>query len=240
MIDHETPIRVRELSADPVDGHHAPRPPRGTLAGRYARFEPLDPARHLEALWPSVSDPADDASWDYLGYGPWRELASYQRQLATWQASEDPLFVAFVDGATGEAEGTGAFMRIDPAARAIEIGHLWFSPSMRRSRLATEAIFLMMRHVFDDLGYRRLEWKCNALNAPSRRAAVRFGFTFEGIFYRHMITKGRNRDTAWYSLLEEEWPAVKAAFERWLDPANFDADGRQRTRLGAPNPVAGA
>jgi len=232
MIDREQPARERALSAVEVQPGAATRPPRQALAGRYARLEPIDATRHLADLWPAVSDPADDASWDYLFNGPWRDHGAYAAQVAAWQASEDPLFVAFVDATSGRAVGTGAFMRIDTTMRVIEIGHLWFSPAMRRSRIATEVIYLMMRHVFDDLGYRRLEWKCNALNAPSRRAAVRFGFTFEGIFYRHMIAKGKNRDTAWYSLVAEEWPAVKAAYEAWLDPANFDAEGQQRSRLG--------
>ncbi len=231
MIDRELPARARDLTDVAVETHAAPKPPRAPLVGRYARLEPVDATRHLADLWPAVSDPADDASWDYLFNGPWREFASYETQFQAWVASEDPLFVAFVDAATGRAVGSGAFMRIDTTMRVIEIGHLWFSPAMRRSRIATEAIYLMMRHVFDDLGYRRLEWKCNAFNAPSRRAAVRFGFTFEGIFYRHMMVKGKNRDTAWYSLLAEEWPAVRAAYEAWLDPANFDAAGQQIARL---------
>jgi RimJ/RimL family protein N-acetyltransferase len=231
MLDREQPARERHLSADPVDVTPARRPERSPLVGRYARLEPVDPARHFDDLWPAVGDPADDASWDYLFNGPWRDADLFRAQMDAWNASEDPLFFAFVDAATGRAVGSGAFMRIEPGMRCIEIGHLWFSPAMRRSRIATEAIYLMMRHVFDDLGYRRLEWKCNAHNAPSRRAAVRFGFTFEGIFYRHMIVKGKNRDTAWYSLLAEEGPAVKAAYERWLDPTNFDDAGNQRERL---------
>ena len=147
--------------------------------------------------------------------------------------SSDPLFFAIVDPATGEAAGMASYLNIVPANGCIEIGHIWFAPPLQRTRAATEAIFLLMRHVFDDLRYRRLEWKCDALNAPSRRAAGRFGFTYEGTFRQHMIVKGRNRDTAWFALLDRDWPTVRAAFERWLAPGNFDPGGRQRSALAA-------
>ena len=147
--------------------------------------------------------------------------------------SSDPLFFAIVDPATGEAAGMASYLNIVPANGCIEIGHIWFAPPLQRTRAATEAIFLLMRHVFDDLRYRRLEWKCDALNAPSRRAAGRFGFSYEGTFRQHMIVKGRNRDTAWFALLDRDWPRVRAAFERWLAPANFDPAGSQRSALAA-------
>ena len=149
--------------------------------------------------------------------------------------SEDPLFFAMLEKSSGDAVGYAAFMRIEPAHRVIEVGSILFTPRLQRTVGATEAMYLMARYVFEDLGYRRYEWKCNALNAPSRRAALRLGFTFEGIFRQHMIVKGRNRDTAWFSMLDSEWPKRKAAFERWLDPANFDANGRQRVSLSALN-----
>ncbi len=146
-------------------------------------------------------------------------------------AADDPLLFAIVDRATGRAAGAAAYLRMAPAHGVIEIGHIWFGSSLQRTAAATEAIFLLARHAFDDLGHRRLEWKCDARNAWSRRAAERFGFTFEGVFRQHMIVKGANRDTAWYAILDGEWPLLRAGFERWLDPANFDDAGRQRTAL---------
>lgn len=232
MIDTEQPARQRVLSGDVVaDTTPAPRPQRIEHEGRFARLEPLDPARHGDDLWALAGDPAADSTWEYLGYGPWQDRKQYDAALVSWAARDDPLFLAIRDRATDRAVGVGTLMRITPEARSIEVGHLWFSPAMQRTPIATEAIFLMLKHAFDDLGYRRMEWKCNALNAPSRRAARRFGFTFEGIFYQHMFSKGRNRDTAWYSILDGEWPAIRSAFEAWLDPANFDEHGVQRTAL---------
>jgi RimJ/RimL family protein N-acetyltransferase len=163
--------------------------------------------------------------------GPFREPIAFRSALAGKAASEDPLFFAIVERYTGSAAGYAAFLRIEPAHRVVEVGGILFTPSLQRTAGATEAMYLMAAHAFDDLGYRRYEWKCNALNEPSRRAALRLGFTFEGIFRQHMIIKGRNRDTAWYSMLDSEWPARKSAFERWLDPSNFDSNGRQRTPL---------
>lgn len=227
MIDQEQPVRQRTLSREPVaDTSPAPRPPRQTHVGTYVRLEPLDPAFHGPALWPLASDPADDPSWEFLAYGPWSFEDDYLARLAAWQQSEDPLFFAIIDQKTGAAVGTGSLMRITPEARSIEIGHLWYSTALRRTPAATEAIYLLLRHAFD-LGYRRVEWKCDAANSPSRRAARRLGFTYEGTFHRHLIVKGLNRDTAWYSILAEEWPGIRAGFEEWLAQGNFDASGKQ-------------
>ncbi len=170
--------------------------------------------------------------WTYLPYGPFATRADYHAWVATGSASADPLFFAIVDQATGRPAGVAAYLRIDPANGVIEIGHLAYSPALQRTTAATEAMYLMIRRVFE-LGYRRCEWKCNALNAPSRAAALRLGFTHEGTFRQAMVTKGRNRDTDWFSIIDAEWPARRAEFERWLSPDNFAADGRQLTPLGA-------
>lgn len=206
------------------------------MEGRFARLEPLDPAIHGDDLWAEAGRADADATWDYLGYGPFADRAAYDAHLAANAASPDPLFFAIIARDSGKAVGIGTLMRIDPGAYSIEIGHLWFSLALQRTPAATEVIFLLQRYAFE-LGYRRLEWKCNALNAPSRRAAKRFGFTFEGIFFRHMVSKGKNRDTAWYSILDDEWPAIRANFERWLAPENFDAEGRQVVSLASLNGV---
>lgn len=233
MIDEEQPARRRALSGEPVaETSPAPRPGRNEHTGRFARLEPLDPARHADELWALAGDPAADATWDYLGYGPWQGREQYVAALTSWAASDDPLFFAIRDLRAGRATGVGTLMRITPEARCIEIGHLWFAPAMQRTPVATEAIFLMLRHAFDELGYRRVEWKCNALNAPSRRAAERLGFTFEGVFRQHMVVKGKNRDTAWFAIIDRQWPLVHAALAAWLDPGNFDGEGRQIRRLG--------
>jgi RimJ/RimL family protein N-acetyltransferase len=213
-------------------------PAREPLQGAYVRLEPVAVAAHAESLYRlSHARPEDQALWTYLPYGPFADRDEFERWLAERARSEDPLFFVIIDQASGQASGMASYLNIVPANGSIEIGHIWFAPPLQRTRGATDAIFLMMRHAFDDLGYRRLEWKCNALNEASMRAARRFGFTYEGTFRQHMVVKGRNRDTAWFSLLDREWPAVRAAFQRWLDPANFDAAGRQRTSLGALMPA---
>jgi RimJ/RimL family protein N-acetyltransferase len=207
-------------------------PERTPIAGAYVRLEPVDEAAHAASLYAlSHARPEDAALWTYLAYGPFTDQAAFESWLAERAASEDPLFFAIVEEGSGRASGMASYLNIVPANGCVEIGHIWFAPPLQKTRAATEAIFLMMRHVFDDLGYRRLEWKCDALNAASMRAARRFGFTYEGTFRQHMVVKGRNRDTAWFSLLDREWPTVRAAFERWLAPENFDAAGRQRTSL---------
>jgi len=207
-----------------------PRPGRHLLQGRFCRVEPLDVGRHARQLYDANALDPDGRMWTYLFSGPFAGFEEYRAWLEPKPASDDPLFFAFVDRARDQAVGMGSYLRIEPAHGVIEVGHLAFSPLMQRTPVATEAMYLMMRVAFE-LGYRRYEWKCDALNAASRRAAERLGFTFEGIFRQAIVYKGRNRDTAWYSIIDREWPALDAAFRAWLDPANFDAAGRQRRSL---------
>jgi len=218
-----------------VEGPPARRPARTTLPGRGVTLAPLDPQTHGSALYEAISGEESARLWQYLFEGPFADRAAFEVHLKRIAASEDPLFFAILDNASGSALGYASYMRIEPVHRVIEVGSILYTPRLQQTTLATEAMYLMARHVFEDLGYRRYEWKCNALNAPSRRAALRFGFTFEGIFRQHMIVKGRNRDTAWFSMLDSEWPARKANFERWLDPSNFGVDGRQKVALSALN-----
>jgi RimJ/RimL family protein N-acetyltransferase len=213
----------------------ARRPARITLEGHFVTLAPLDPVGHADALYQATRGEAGDRLWDYLFDGPFADSRAFHAYLERLAASEDPLFFAILERASGKAVGHAAFMRIEPAHRVIEVGSILYTPRFQRTPGATEAMYLMARHVFEDLGYRRYEWKCNALNAPSRRAGLRLGFTFEGIFRQHMIVKGRNRDTAWFSMLDSEWPVRKTNFERWLDPSNFDVDGRQRLSLSSLN-----
>jgi RimJ/RimL family protein N-acetyltransferase len=208
--------------------------PAVTLAGRLVRLEPLDAARHAGELFRAsdVARPnADPRLWDHLPYGPFADAGALADWAAARAGSTDPVFYAVVDAATGLAGGVVSLLRITPEHGVIEIGHVWFGAALQRTPQATEAIFLLARHAFDALGNRRLEWKCDAANARSRAAAQRFGFTFEGVFRQHMVVKGRNRDTAWFAIVDGEWPAVRAAFEAWLAPGNFDADGRQLRSL---------
>jgi RimJ/RimL family protein N-acetyltransferase len=216
-----------------VPAHPAARPERRSIAGRFVRLEPLDPERHGPSLWLDTHGAGAAARWQYLFDEPFADAASFQTFLTRNAASADPLFFAIVDQASGRALGFETLMRIDPMHRCIEVGNILYGQGLQRTPGATEAQYLLMRYVFEDLGYRRYEWKCNALNKPSRLAALRLGFTFEGIFRKHMIIRGRSRDTAWYALLDDEWPAAKAAFERWLAPENFDAGGVQRRSLAA-------
>ncbi len=198
------------------------------------RLEALEVDRHGSSLWDAINgkDPQGHL-WTYMAYGPFADLDAFLKFVKEKQAARDPWFYAYVDKATGKALGMGSFMRADPGNGAIEIGNIWLAPALQRTREATEVIYLMMRYAFDDLGVRRLEWKCDALNAPSRRAADRFGFTFEGIFRQHFIIKGRNRDTAWFSIIDKEWPAIAKNFETWLAPSNFDAHGKEKAKLRA-------
>jgi len=215
-----------------VDSHPAKRPERVTLKGRLVTLAPLDAGAHAEALYEgSHGDAARESVWTYLFDGPYRSLDEFRANIENKARSADPLFFAVVDNASGRAVGYQTLMRIDAPNRVIEVGNVMYTPAMQRTASATEAQYLFARYVFDELGYRRYEWKCHALNAPSRRAAERFGFTFEGIFRQHTIVKGRNRDTAWFAMLDSEWPARKAAFERWLEPDNFDGAGRQKRTL---------
>jgi RimJ/RimL family protein N-acetyltransferase len=211
----------------------ARRPERVVLRGRAIALEPLDAARHAPAIWEALSVPGSDSLFEYLFDGPFASLESLHGSLEKKASTGDPLFVALVDAATGQARGYASWMRIEPGHRVIEVGGILFAPPLQRTVAATEAMYLMARYAFDELGYRRYEWKCDSRNEPSRRAALRLGFTFEGVFRQHMIVKGRNRDTAWFSMLDSEWPLAKTAFERWLAPANFDSAGRQRSSLAA-------
>ena len=217
-----------------------PRPQRLALEGRYVRLEPLDADLHGDALFEAGSGEDADTLWRYLFERPITQKSDFDPWIEKAADSSDPLFYAAVDAQTGRAEGRLSLMRIEPAHGVIETGNILFGPRLARSRAATEAIYLQARHVFDELGYRRFEWKCNADNAPSRRAALRFGFNFEGIFRQHMVVKGENRDTAWYAMLDHEWPRLRQAYEAWLDPANFDAEGRQRTSLAEFTQTTGA
>lgn len=210
----------------------AAAPERIALTGRYVRVEPLDADRHGADLYRAAHGPgADPDLWDYLPYGPYANETAFRADLIRQQASVDPMFFAIVDPASTVAHGVAALMRIDAANGVGEIGHIWFGPALQRSRAATEAIFLLAGYLMTTLGYRRLEWKCNDRNGRSRRAALRYGFTWEGTFRQHLVVKGRNRDTAWYAIVDGDWPAIKAGFEAWLDPINFDADGVQKRSL---------
>jgi RimJ/RimL family protein N-acetyltransferase len=209
----------------------ARRPVQTVLHGRYCTLRPLDAARDSRVLYAATHGAEREALWAYLSTSPFDNAAAFDAAVAARASSTDPLF--FAVEVEGEARGWLALMRITPEHRVIEVGHLLFSPRLRRTRAATEAVFLLARHVFEDLRYRRFEWKCDALNAASRRAALRLGFAFEGVFLQHMIVKGRSRDTAWYAMLDRDWPTCRAAFEAWLAPENFDAAGRQRETLAA-------
>ena len=209
-----------------------PGPDRRSLSGRTASLEPLDPDRHAPDLYPLLHGDADrERVWDYLPYGPYPDRQSYLADLRTWAAGRDPLWFAIRSPARGRVEGVATYLEIRPEHGVIEIGHICLSAALQNTVEATEGLYMLMRHAMTDLGYRRLEWKCNALNQGSRRAAGRLGFSYEGTFFQHMVTKGRNRDTAWFSILDRDWPAIDANFRRWLDPSNFDGQGRQRTRL---------
>ncbi len=213
----------------PLHWQPVPRPAATPLRGRTVTLEPLDAEQHSDALWQAVQ--GHDEVWDWLADGPYANQAALRRDLKAKQAGAAAVFFAILPVETGVAAGYASFMRIEPVHGVIEVGNILLSPSLQRTTAATEAMYRMARHVFEDLGYRRYEWKCNALNGPSRRAAQRLGFTFEGIFRQHMVIKNRSRDTAWFSMLDHEWPARKAAFEAWLDPENFNPDGSQRRAL---------
>ncbi len=229
--------RVNSLGqpiGDPVP-HWKPvaPPPRTPIEGRYCRIEPIDPERHAAQLFEAISDDQDGRTWTYMGYGPFATLPEYRAWMKATCLGDDPLFHAIIDTASGKAVGVASYLRIDPKFGVIETGHIHYAPRLQRTRAATEAMYLLARRVFDELGYRRYEWKCDALNGPSRKAAARLGFSYEGIFRQATIYKGRNRDTAWFAMIDREWPALKAAYETWLSPANFDAGGKQKQSLGA-------
>jgi RimJ/RimL family protein N-acetyltransferase len=216
-----------------VDGWTPPpRPPLEPMIGRTCRVEPLDVARHAADLYAAHALDADGRNWTYLPYGPFATPGAYTEWLTSVAGKDDPQFHTVVDLSTKKAVGMASYLRIDPSAGSIEVGHISYTPLLQRTVASTEAMYLMMRRAFE-LGYRRYEWKCNVLNAPSRAAAQRLGFSYEGIFRQARVDKGRNRDTAWYAMIDREWPALDRAFRQWLDPPNFDAQGRQRTSLSA-------
>lgn len=208
-------------------------PPRTAMPGRFCTVEPLDPDRHAAQLFAAYAEDREGGLWTYLPRGPYASPGEYRDWAEGAARLDDPLTHAIIDNASGEAVGTAAYMRVEPAVGVIEIGSITYSPRLQRRPAATEAMYLMMRRVFDELGYRRYEWKCNSLNMPSRAAALRLGFQYEGLFRQATITRGRNRDTMWFSVIDGEWPRLRDAFERWLDPANFDGGGRQRNSLAS-------
>jgi RimJ/RimL family protein N-acetyltransferase len=205
------------------------------LRGRAVTLVPLDADEHAAALFQAANGGEKDRLWTYLADGPYADAAAFKAAIAAKAQSADPLFFAVLDNASGLAVGYQTLMRIDATHRAIEVGNVLYTPALQRTIGATEAQYLFAAYVFDELGFRRYEWKCNDLNAPSKRAAARLGFVFEGVFRQHMIVKGRSRDTAWFAMLDAEWPARRAAFERWLAPDNFDAAGRQKVSLTSLN-----
>jgi RimJ/RimL family protein N-acetyltransferase len=231
-------VRQRASAAPPIGPalprwEARPRPSREPIEGRFCRLEPLDAEAHAAGLFEAYALDEQGLGWTYLPYGPFADLGAFASWVADAAESDDPLFFAILD-ADDAPVGVASYLRIMPAIGAIEVGHIHYSPALQRTAAATEAMYLMMRHAFEDLGYRRYEWKCDDLNAPSRRAAERLGFAYEGTHRQATIYKGRNRDTAWYSVLDREWPRVRDALERWLEPGNFDAEGKQRSSLGAP------
>lgn len=231
MASDDATITERPVG-EALSWHPVPRPQRTVLEGRHIRVRPLDADADADALFAESHPPAGDpGTWTYMSGGPYADAAAYRAALADAERSEDPLFFTLERLPDERPVGIASYLRITPEHGVIEIGHIWFGASLRRSTAATEAIYLLATHAFDELGYRRLEWKCDALNQASRTAAERFGFRFEGVFRHHMVVKGRNRDTAWYAITDEEWPALREAFTGWLSPQNFDEAGRQRRRL---------
>jgi RimJ/RimL family protein N-acetyltransferase len=235
-------VRLNEFG-QPIGEHlpgwtAPPEPPKATVRGRHCTVQPLAPA-DAPALWEAYQRDADGRNWTYLTNGPFTHFEPFERWIAESSVSRDPQFyTVHVHGGSsdvdqpGVAAGIAAYLRITPAMGVIEVGHIHFSPLLQHTPAATEAMYLMMRRVFE-LGYRRYEWKCDALNAPSRRAAERLGFSYEGVFRQAIVTKGRNRDTAWYACIDREWPVLEAAYQRWLAPQNFDEQGRQRESLSS-------
>jgi len=208
------------------------RPDQVVLRGRYCRLEPVSAARDAMALHAANGADREGRMWTYMPYGPFADLDAYSRWAEAAERSTDPVYLAIAGTSTGGAAGVASYLRIDPPNGSIEVGHIALSPRLQQTAAATEAMYLMMDWAFS-AGYRRYEWKCNALNAPSRRAAMRLGLSYEGVFRQAAVVKSRNRDTAWYAAVDFEWPALKAAFERWLDPGNFDGAGRQRVSLSS-------
>ena len=237
MSESKSAPRVNEfgqpIGRDLPDWKAPPFPRREVLTGRYCRVEPYDPARHARDLWEAQGDDPRGERWTYSFSGPYADFAAYEQWGRDAQASRDPQFYAIVDTASGRAVGSCSYLRIDPRHGVIEVGHIYFSPRLARTRAATEAMYLLMANAFG-LGYRRYEWKCDSCNLPSRAAATRLGFTYEGMFRQAIVNKGRNRDTTWFAIIDRDWNrGLRAAYLRWLDPANFDAQGGQKLRLSA-------
>ncbi|MFK7734346.1 MAG: GNAT family N-acetyltransferase [Pseudomonadales bacterium] len=210
-----------------ADWQAPPHPPKTIMTGQYCTLEPFSVEHHANDLYKAFALDVDGRNWAYMPYGPFESLEAFEAWARTTCIGEDPIFYTVIDALSGKPVGVASYLRIAAAVGSIEVGHIHFSPLLQSTRMATEAMYLMMRRVFDELGYRRYEWKCNALNAPSCRAAERFGFQFEGIFRQATISKNRNRDTAWFAIMDEDWPSMRASFERWLASDNFDADGQQ-------------
>lgn len=224
--DHQQPVGL------PLpEWSHRPAPSRVVIEGRFCRLEPLDPRHHAADLYRAYSQAQDGRDWTYMMAGPFTSEQAYREHAERIAPGADPLHFAVIDREAGIAVGTLSLMRIDQANGVIEVGHVAFSPLLKRTPISTEAQFLLMRYAFDELGYRRYEWKCDSLNAPSRQAAARLGFQFEGVFRQAGVYRGRTRDTAWFSIIDREWPVVREAFEAWLAPDNFDAEGGQRASL---------
>jgi RimJ/RimL family protein N-acetyltransferase len=223
------------IGAEVADWQTRPRPPGTEMLGPRCRLEPLEATKHAAGLHAAHMEDRDGRNWTYLPYGPFASEADYAAWVASVQYGEDPVFYAIVDRASERPVGVASYLRIVPEMGVIEVGHLAYSPALQRTPVSTEAMYLMMRRAFEELGYRRYEWKCDAFNEPSRNAALRLGFRYEGTFRNAVVMKGRNRDNAWFSITAEEWPARRAALERWLDPANFADSGAQRTRLSELN-----
>lgn len=231
LLPHELNALGQAVGLPLPDWQPPPFIPHEPMEGRFCRLEVLDVARHAEALHAANALDAEGRNWTWLPYGPFADFTAYRAWLEKMAALRDPQFYVVADRETGQALGVAAFMRIYPAQGIVEVGHLNFSPLMQQKPAATEAMYLMMQRAFA-LGYRRYEWKCNALNTPSSRAAERLGFRYEGTFRQALVTKGRNRDTAWFSVIDPEWPELDRAFRAWLSPGNFDAQGRQKKKLG--------
>jgi RimJ/RimL family protein N-acetyltransferase len=231
------PAAARPVGPQVSNWQPRPHPERRNFTGRYCRIEPLDPAAHATPLYETLCDPANDAFWTYLLTDPPTTPDQWQQRLVNYTLFRDPRYFTLFNE-EGRAAGITSYLRIVPEHGVIEVGHIHLSPWLQQTRAATEFQYLLMRHAFDDLGYRRYEWKCDSLNAPSRRAALRLGFRFEGIFRKAIVYKGRSRDTAWYSIVDDEWAAVRQVFEAWLAPENFTSDGRQLRSLASLRPQA--
>jgi len=219
------------IGEDVPDWKAVARPDRSTMEGRFCRIEGLNIERHLENLFEAFSEGDNDGLWTYMPVGPFATIKALKTWMESACQSEDPLFYALIEAETGKAVGIASYLRITPDFGVIEVGNIAFSPRLQKTPVATEVMFLMMQRVFNELGYRRYEWKCDNLNGPSKKAAARFGFTYDGKFDQAIVYKGRNRDTAWFSILDKDWLAVERGFQRWLAVGNFDADGQQKSRL---------